>query len=74
MTAEFEPADKLGDFWKWGIIAETGEYGATLAVEAVVRNTIANMRRLEEGATLKVVIDYLRSVGYIVIGPEDEGA
>jgi hypothetical protein len=34
---------------------------------------MANMRRLEENATLKVVIDYLRSQGYIVIGPDDEG-
>ena len=71
--AEFEPADKISDFWKTQFNPESEAFELTLDVEAVVRNAIANMRRLEEEATLKVVIDYLRSVGYIVIGPEDEG-
>jgi hypothetical protein len=69
----FEPVDKTTGFWKWGHVEGTGEYAAILDVDAVIQNTMANMRRLEENATLKVVIDYLRSQGYIVIGPDDEG-
>lgn len=60
-------------FWKWSKVGNGG-YGAILDVDEVVRNTLDNMRRLEEETTLKVVIDFLRSKGYIVIGPEDEGA
>jgi hypothetical protein len=68
----FEPVDKTTGFWKWGDL-EDGGYGAILDVDAVIQNTMANMRRLEENATLNVVIDFLRTRGYIVIGPDDEG-
>lgn len=69
---EFSKGESTG-FWRWGTIAATGEYGAILDVDAVVKNTLANMRRLEEEVTLKVVIDFLRDKGYIVIAPEEEG-
>jgi DUF1009 family protein len=59
-------------FWKTRYSPESGDFYATLDVDAVVRNAIANMRRLEEETTLKVVIDYLRSVGYTVIEPVKE--
>lgn len=60
-------------FWKTKYDSETGDFRATLDVDAVVKNTLDNMRRLEEETTLKVVIDFLRSKGYIVIAPEEEG-
>lgn len=68
----FEPVDKTTGFWKWSTLPGD-EYGAILDVDEVVRNALVNMRRLEEEATLKVVIDFLRTKGYIVIAPDEEG-
>jgi hypothetical protein len=62
------PGESVG-FWNWS--EEANEF--SLDTDAVIRNAIDNMRRLEEQATTHVVVDYLRSIGYIVIGPEDEG-
>jgi hypothetical protein len=56
-------------FWKTHLDPETDTFKASLDVDAVVRNAVENMRRLEEQATLKVVVEYLRSVGYTVIEP-----
>lgn len=56
-------------FWKWELDGE--EYRAVLDVDEVVRNTIANMRRMEEQVTTRVVVDFLRSKGYIIIEPEE---
>lgn len=58
-----------GGFWKWELDGE--EYKATLDVDAVIRNTIANMRRMEEQMTTRIVVDFLRTKGYIVIEPEE---
>lgn len=60
-------------FWKWELDEEIGPggYRAVLDVDEVVRNTIANMRRMEEQVTTRVVIDFLRSKGYIIIEPEE---
>ena len=69
---EFQPADKTSDFWKTQFDPESESFKLSLDVDAVVRNTIANMRRLEEEATLKVVIQYLESIGYTVIEPVKE--
>lgn len=68
MPMRLPPGESVG-FWNWS--EESNEFN--LDIDAVIRNTIDNMRRLEEQATTHIVVDYLRSIGYIVIGPEDEG-
>lgn len=60
-----EFADQAG-FWKFE------DDRAVLDTHAVVQNAIENMRRMEEEVTLNVVIDYLTSLGYLVVAPADE--
>lgn len=57
------------DFWNWS--QQGDQMVASLNVEAVIENAMANMRRLEEEATLEAVLKFLKERGYTIIGPED---
>jgi len=52
---------------------DDGDLVASLNIEAVVQNAVENMLRLEEQATLNVVVKFLEDMGYIVIAPNGEG-
>lgn len=56
------------DFWAW--TQEGDSMKASLNVEAVVQNAIENMMRLEDAVTRKVVVEFLRAEGYVVVEPE----
>lgn len=58
-------------FWEWKFDEQSDAYHVVLNVDEVVRNAIANMRRMEDQVTTRVVIDFLRSKGYIIIPPEE---
>lgn len=60
------------DFWNWSM-RDDGDLVASLNIEAVVQNAVENMLRLEEQATLNVVVKFLEDMGYIVIAPNGEG-
>lgn len=64
------PFANESDFWNWELRQDG--FHASLNIDTVVRNTMQNMARLEEGATLKVVLDFLRERGYTVVEPEGD--
>lgn len=58
------------EFWTWKFNGEGAH--VVLNTDAVIRNTMENMRRLEEEATLRAVVDFLRDRGYTVVEPEGD--
>lgn len=55
-------------FW----VFEEDRAKVRLNTEAVIRNAMENMRRLEEEVTLRAVVDFLRERGYYVEEPEGD--
>jgi hypothetical protein len=59
-------------FWHLTSEPDSDKMQWNLDIQAVVSNAIENMQRMEEEVTLSVVIQFLRSKGYIVIPPKEE--